>query len=70
MGSLNEGVLLRPVEQESGFGNRESEEFHVRGSWFDVPRPILAIAGVYLVAHLVWLAPSLEDIDRSTSRSA
>jgi len=35
----------------------------VRGSWFEVPRPILALAGIYVVAHLFWLAPSLEDID-------
>jgi hypothetical protein len=50
-------------EKESGIGNRESAKFQVRGSWFDVPRPILALAGIYVVAHLFWLAPSLEDID-------
>ena len=28
-----------------------------------IPTPVLAIAAVYLAAHLAFLAPSLEDID-------
>ena len=28
-----------------------------------IPKPILAIAAIYLAAHVVFLAPSLEDID-------
>src|SRR4030095_13778051 len=56
-------------EKESGIGNQESAEL-VRGSVLRAPRPtfrfsrqILIVVAAYVAAHLIFLAPSLEDID-------
>ena len=51
-----------PSEKESGTGNQESV-VPVHGSVFRVPRPILIVVAVYVAVHLLFLAPSLEDID-------
>jgi Protein of unknown function (DUF2723) len=54
------GSYLDRSEQESGIGNQESA---VPVSTFRFPRRILYVIAAYVAAHLVFLAPSLEDID-------
>jgi hypothetical protein len=40
-----------------------SSEFHVPSPAFRFSRQILSVVAVYVAAHLIFLAPSLEDID-------
>jgi hypothetical protein len=54
------GSYLDRSEQESGIGNQESA---VPVSTFRFPRQILAVIAAYVAVHLLFLAPSLEDID-------
>jgi hypothetical protein len=53
--------------QEAGSRKQEtggiSHEPLIRHSRFGLPRPIVALASFYVVVHLAFLAPSLEDID-------
>jgi len=56
------GSYLDRSEKESGIRNQESAA-PVHGSTFRFPRQIAYVIAVYVAAHLLFLAPSLEDID-------
>src|SRR6476469_4926158 len=62
--SRESGITNQPssVALESGI-RRAGSRLLDRMVWFGIPRPIALIVGVYVIAHAVFLAPALEDID-------